>query len=91
MIARIEQMAMFWDSEGVIIIHCVPKSTTVKGETYDDVLRTTFLPALRGKRPKKLQMCPFITTMLLLIGRLVFTSLSTTTLKLFLTFRTQLT
>jgi len=35
--------------------------------------------------PKRLQLCSFITTMLLLIGRLVFTSFSmTTTLKLFL-------
>ena len=46
-------VAMFWDSEGVILTHCVRKSTTVTGETYDDVLRTTFLPALREKRPNK--------------------------------------
>src|SRR5215469_13710066 len=34
------------------------------------------------KGPKRLQLCPFITTTLL-IGRLVFTSFSTTTLKLY--------
>jgi len=26
-------VAMFWDSEGVILIHCIPKSTTVTCET----------------------------------------------------------
>ena len=31
-------VAMFWDSEGVIITLCVLKSTTVTGETYEDVL-----------------------------------------------------
>jgi len=46
-------VAMFWDVEGVILTHCVPKSTTVTGQTYEDVLRTKFLPALREKRPKK--------------------------------------
>jgi len=46
-------VAMFWDSEGVILTHCVLKSTTVIGETYEDVLRTKFLPALREKWPKK--------------------------------------
>jgi len=66
-------VAMFWDSEGVILTQCVPKSTTVMGETYEDVLWTKFFPALREKRPR-LQLCSFITTMLLLIGRLVFTS-----------------
>ena len=33
-------VAMFWDSEDAILTHCVPKSTTVMGETYKDVLRT---------------------------------------------------
>jgi len=84
-IAEIMMIAMFWDSEGVILTHCIPKSTTVTGETYEDVLRTKFLPTLREKRPKRLQLCSIITTTLLLIGRLVFTSFSTTTtLKLFL-------
>jgi len=46
-------VAMFWDSEGVIFSHCVPKSKTVTGETYEDVLRTKFLPVLHEKRPKK--------------------------------------
>ena len=27
----------FWDSEGVILTHCVHKSTTVKCETYENV------------------------------------------------------
>ena len=40
---------------------------------------------------KRLQLCSFIKTTLLLIGRLVFTSFSTTTLKLFLMLRTHLT
>jgi len=44
---------MFWDSEGVILTHCVPKGTTVTGKTYEDVLRTKFLPALREKWSKK--------------------------------------
>ena len=79
-------VAMFWGSEGVILTHWVPKSTTVTGETYAEVLRTKFLPAMREKRPRKrLQLCSFITTMLLLIGQLMFASFSTTTtLKLFL-------
>jgi len=78
-------VAMFWNSEGVIVSHCLPKSTTMTGETYEDVLRKKFLPALREKRPKRLQLCSFITETLLLIGRLVFTSFSTrTNLKLYL-------
>ena len=44
---------MFWDSEGMILTHCIPKSTTVMGQTYEDVLQTKFLPALREKRPEK--------------------------------------
>ena len=84
-------VAMFWDSKGVILTHCIPKSTTVMGETHEDVLRKKFLPALREKRPKRLQLCSFITTMLLLIGQLVFTSFSTTTtLTLFLMLCTHL-
>ena len=67
------KVAMFWDSEGMILTHCVPKSTTVTGQTYEDVLWTKFLPALREKGPKRLQLCSFITTTLLLIGRLVYT------------------
>ena len=31
--------AMFWDSEGVILAHCVPKGTIVMGQSYEDVLR----------------------------------------------------
>ena len=31
-------VAMFWGSKGVILTHCIPKSTTVTGETYEDVL-----------------------------------------------------
>jgi len=46
-------VAIFWNSEGVILTHFVPKSTTVTGETYEDVLRTKFLPALREKWPRK--------------------------------------
>jgi len=46
-------VAMFWDSEGMILTHCVPMSTKVMGETYEDVLQTKFLPALHEKRPKK--------------------------------------
>ena len=26
-------VAMFWDSEGMILTHCIPKSTTMMGET----------------------------------------------------------
>ena len=44
---------MFWDSEGVILAHCVPKGTIVTGQSYEDVLRTKCLPALREKWPKK--------------------------------------
>jgi hypothetical protein len=53
MIARVEQLTMFWDSISVILILCVPKGSTVTGETYGDVLRAKFLPAMREKRPKK--------------------------------------
>jgi hypothetical protein len=35
-------VAMFWDSEGVILTHCVSKSTTVTGATYEDVLQSYF-------------------------------------------------
>jgi histone-lysine N-methyltransferase SETMAR len=45
-------VAMFWESEGMILTHCIPKKTKVTGGTYEDVLRTKFLPALREKRPK---------------------------------------
>jgi len=45
-------VAMFWDSEGVTLTHCVPKSTTVTGGTYEDVLRKKFLPALLENGPK---------------------------------------
>ena len=45
-------VANFSDSEGVILNHCVPKSTAVKGDTYEDVLRMKFLPALIEKRPQ---------------------------------------
>src|SRR5215469_6424081 len=48
MIARVVMEAIFWDNEGVILTHCVPKSAIVTAETYEDVLRTKFLPALRG-------------------------------------------
>jgi hypothetical protein len=44
---------LFWNSEGVILTHCVPKGTTVTGEAYESVLRTKFIPALREKEPKK--------------------------------------
>src|SRR5215469_4031436 len=82
MIARVVMVAMFWDNEGVILTHCVPKSTTVMGETYEDMLRSFFQHCVKNG-PKRLQLCPFITTTLL-IGRLVFTSFSTTTtLKLY--------
>src|SRR5215469_4427203 len=48
MIARVVMIAMFWDNEDVILM-----------ETYEDVLRTKFLPALREKRPKKAAAVPF--------------------------------
>jgi len=87
-----------WENDGSHVLgqrrhdtHCVPKSKTVTGETYEDVLRKKFLPALREKGPKRLQLCSFNTITLLLIGRLAFTSFSTTSLKLFLMLRTHLT
>jgi histone-lysine N-methyltransferase SETMAR len=43
-------VAMFWDSEGLILTHCFPKSTTVTGETYEDM--NEVFPALREKRLK---------------------------------------
>ena len=87
-----------WEKDGSHVLgqrrrdtHYVPKSTTVTGETYEDVLRSFFQHCVKNG-PKRLQLCSFITTMLLLIGRLVFTSFSrTTTLKLFLMLRTHLT
>ena len=60
------------------------------GETYEDVLQSFFQHCMKNG-PKRLQLCSFITTTLL-IGRLVFTSFSTTTtLKLFLVLCTHLT
>lgn len=54
-IASAEKMmvSMFWDSEGVILTHCVPKSTTVTGASYEAVLTSKLLPALQQKRPNK--------------------------------------
>jgi len=53
-IAEKMMVAMFWDSEGMILTHCIPKSTTVTGETCEDVLlQTKLLLAFREKRPKK--------------------------------------
>ena len=46
-------VAIFWDSDGVILTHCVPQGTTVTGASYEEVLRTKFLPALQQKRPEK--------------------------------------
>jgi hypothetical protein len=43
---------MFWDSEGVILTHCVSKCPTVTSETYEDVLRTKFIPTLCEKQPQ---------------------------------------
>ncbi|PSN48634.1 Mariner Mos1 transposase [Blattella germanica] len=40
---------MLWDSDGVILTHCVPRGTTVTGASYQDVLKNKFLPALREK------------------------------------------
>ncbi|PSN47782.1 hypothetical protein C0J52_15225 [Blattella germanica] len=40
---------MFWDSDGVILTHCVPRGTTVTGAFYQDVLKNKFLPVLREK------------------------------------------
>ena len=83
-------VAMFWDSEGVMLTHCVPKSTTVTGETYEDALRSFFHHCVKNG-PNRLQLCSFITTTLLLFGRLVFSFSTTTTLKLFFMLRTHLT
>ena len=55
------------------------------------MLKIKFLPELREKLPKKAAALFFITTTLLLIERLMFTSFSTTTSKLFLMLRTHLT
>ncbi|XP_068085434.1 histone-lysine N-methyltransferase SETMAR-like [Anabrus simplex] len=46
-------VSIFWDSEGVILTHCVPKGTTVTGASYENVLKNKFLPALQQKRPGK--------------------------------------
>lgn len=46
-------VAMFWDSDGVILSHCVPKGTTVTGTSYENILKNKFLPALQQKRPGK--------------------------------------
>ena len=68
-------VAMFWDIKGVILTHCVPKSKTVTGETYEDVLRSFFQHCVKNG-PKRLQLWSFIMTIMLLIGRLVFISSS---------------
>jgi hypothetical protein len=91
MIARVEQMAMFWDSEGVILTHCVPKGTTVMGETYEDVLRTKFLPALCEKWSKKDAVVLFHPDNAPPHRQLFTSFLTTTTLKLFLMLRPHLT
>jgi len=53
-------------------IHCVPKSTTVTGTTYVDILRSFFQHCVKNGQ-KRLQLSSFFTTTFLLIGRLVFT------------------
>ena len=86
-----------WENDGSHVLsqlrhdtHCVPKSTTVTGETKMCYERN-FLQHCVKNSPKRLQLCSFIMTTLLLIGGLVFTSFSTTTtLKLLLMLRTHL-
>ena len=84
-------VAMFRDSEGVILI-VFPRVqqwwVRLKKMWYE---RSFFQHCVKNG-PKRLQLCSLITKTLLLIGRLGLTSFSsTTTLKLFLTLRTHLT
>ena len=76
-------VAMFWDSEGVIPTHCIPKGTAVMGQSYEE--RSFFQHCVKNG-PKRLKLCSFIKTTLLLIGQLVLT-----TLKLFPMLCTHLT
>jgi len=48
---------MFWDSEGVKLTHCISKSTTVTGGTYEDVTKRSFFQHCAKKAPKSLQLC----------------------------------
>ena len=87
-------VAMFWDSEGVILTHCVPQEYNSDGwDLWRCVTKEVSSSAAWKTAPKRLNLCFFfIATTLLLIGWLVFTSFSTiTTLKLFLMLGTHLT
>ena len=87
-----------WENDGSYVLgQCRRDTYSLRSQGYNsdgwDLLRcvTKLLPPLREKSPKKLQLCSFITTTLLLpIERLVFTSFSTT-LKFFLMLHTHLT
>ena len=46
-------VAIFWDSDGVILTHCIPKGNTVTAALYKDVLQQKFLPAFQKKRPER--------------------------------------
>lgn len=42
-------VALFWDSQGVILKHCVPKVTTLTSVCCKNVLKKKFFPTLPQK------------------------------------------
>jgi histone-lysine N-methyltransferase SETMAR len=45
----------FWDQQGIILCHPVPKYKTINAEYYSNVLTSKLLPALQEKRPQTLK------------------------------------
>ena len=44
--------SIFWDQKGVILSYPLPKSMTITGESYRDILKNKLLPAVAEKRPE---------------------------------------
>jgi histone-lysine N-methyltransferase SETMAR len=48
-------LTLFWDMEGVILVHFTPKGERVNSQNYCDVLRTKPKSAIRSKRREELR------------------------------------
>jgi len=44
--------AIFWDSDGVILAHPVPKGQTITGQYYKELIELQLLPAVEQSRPR---------------------------------------
>ncbi|KAG7191176.1 hypothetical protein KM043_013972 [Ampulex compressa] len=48
-------LTLFWDTEGVAVMHFTPRGETVNSKIFCDVLRTKLNSAIRSKRCRKLR------------------------------------